>query len=263
MSTPSRADHPFDLPYIGLGLLDESSIQRDGDDWTAEYRADGEPYLALRVTPDLAQVVEIDEYGDRVATTTERTLVRALGLHGGSAVRGLPSRYWTRARSLAFQFDVWVEISLPRAPLAYVPAFGLGRLSVPCPLDVPWLSPEPGPIARRIGAVPFDEPDVVVRAMMHRTFLYRPDVVSEPIRLFSTTIPGILLPETLAALHEANGPHESVAWRPFVENQPAGPVARSWLAPQAIRHEGGAPTTVAIVDDRVADRYDGDWMSLD
>jgi hypothetical protein len=259
MSTPW---HPFEFPYVGLGLLDEASIRREGDDWTAEYRADGEPYLALRVTPDLAQVVEIDEDGDRVATTTERTLVRALGLHAGSAVRGLPSRFWTRARSLAGWFDVWVDVSLPRAEFAFVPAFGLGRLSVPSALDVPWLAPEPGPIARRIGAVPFDEPDTMVRATMHRTFLRRPDVVSESIRLFTTTIPGILLPETIAALHEANGRHESVAWRPFVENQPVGPVARSWLAPESLKLEIGAPTTVAIVDDRVADQYDGNWMSL-
>ena len=222
--------------------------------WTADYLIGDEPYLTIRIAPDRVEVVEFDDAGDRVATTVESTLTRAIGVHGGGALGGQVSRFWQRAWVLAGWFQVWVEVSIPGVRFAFVPAIGLGRLTVPCPLAVPWRAPEPGPIARRIGAVPFDEPDGLVRATMYRTYLDRSEVVSDPIWLHTTTIQGILLAETVAAVYAANGPLRSVAWRPFVENEPVGPVAP---------FETGAPTTIAIVDDRVADRDDGDRMSLD
>ena len=143
--------HPFELPYVGLGLLDEASIRRDGDAWTADYRSADEPYLTIRVEPDHVEVVEVEVDGERVATTFERTLTRAIGLHGSGALRGPVSRFWQRAADLPGAFDAWVEVSIPRAQFAFVPAIGLGRLSIPWPTDVPWRTPEPGPIARRIG----------------------------------------------------------------------------------------------------------------
>ncbi len=248
--------HPFEFPYIGLGLLDEASIQHSGDEWTAEYRIGDEPYLTIRVEPGYVEVVEVEVDGERVATTFERTLTGAIGLHGSGALRGPVSRFWQRAADLPGAFDAWVEVNIPRAQFAFVPAIGLGRLSIPWPTDVPWRTPEPGPIARRIGLEPFDEPDGVVPATMLRTYASPPGVVSEPIWLHSTTIPGILLGETIEAVYAANGALRSVAWRPFVENQPVGPVARSWPAPAWLDREAGAPTSVSIIDDTVADRYD-------
>ena len=82
------ADHPFTLPYIGLGLLDQSSITRNRAQWAAEYRdVDDDPYLAVYVGERQVKLQEFDG-GKRVATTVAPTLSRAIGMHGGDAIGG-------------------------------------------------------------------------------------------------------------------------------------------------------------------------------
>ena len=52
-------DHPFELPYIGLGLLDETTIRRDGDAWTADYPFGEEPYVTVRIEPDRVEIAGV------------------------------------------------------------------------------------------------------------------------------------------------------------------------------------------------------------
>jgi hypothetical protein len=238
--------HPFRHAYIGLGLLDESSIHCDGDTWTADYRIGAEPYLTVRIAPDQVEIEEFDRDGSHAASTRETTPVRAIGLHGGGALSGDFSRFWLRASLLAER--VWVQLSCPDAGCSFVPAIGLGRLSVPSSLGVPWRVPAPGPIARRLGLEPFDEPDGTVRATLIRSYRGHPEPVADVIELHQTTIPGILLAETVDAVYTANGPLRAIEWRPFVENEPAGPVGRAWPSlPPPLRAGQPSLTGYAIV----------------
>ena len=247
--TGGAATHPFVHAYVGLGLLEESSIRHDGETWTADYRIGDEPYLAIRIGPHAVEIVEFDRAGAELATTRESTLTRAIGVHGAGALTGESSRFWLRA--MVHAPGVWVQLSCPEARFSFVPAIALGRLSVPSPLDVPWQRPKPGPIARRLGFVPFDEPDAASHAVLIRSYRGRDEPVIEPIRLHRTTIPGILLAETVDALYAANGPLKGIEWRPFLENEPAGPVARSWPSPPSSGRPGQpALTGYAILEEQ-------------
>jgi hypothetical protein len=122
-------DHPFTHAYIGLGLLDESSILRDGDAWAAEYRdAVGEPYVVVYAGPTLVKIVEFG--GDkRVAVTLAPNFTRAIGMHGADALGGERSRFWVRVA--ASTPLAWVQIACPSARFSFVAGQGARGLRSP------------------------------------------------------------------------------------------------------------------------------------
>lgn len=244
MPTPA---HPFDLPYVGLGLLDEASIRRDGDAWTAEYRIGDEPYLAIRVAPGRVEIQET-EGGRMVARTIEQTLNRAVGLHGQGALTGDISRFWNRAAERADM--AWVQLSPRDIQFTFIPAIGMGRLCVPSPFDALWTAPEAGPLARRLGFEPFAGPECVRGATLLRSVVEEAEARVERVRLHLDTIPGILLAETVEALYAANGPLRAIEWRPFVLHEPLDRVAQTWPGPRPTRLPDGATMVgFALVED--------------
>ena len=255
MSAPA---HPFRLPYVGLGLLDEASIRREGDTWTADYPIGDEPYLTIRVAPDGVEIDEL-ENGMLVATTRGSDLDRAIGMHGEGALSGELSRFWTRLVERAG--PVWVQLTVPGdVRYAFVPAIGLGRLCVPSPLDVRWVTPEPGPLARRFGFRPFDpaDPDTTTRAQLLRLVDDEPGPRVEEVRLHGTDLPGILVAETVAALYAANGPLRGIEWRPFVNPAPTDWAVQRWNMPRpSLLPDGAVLRAFALVREgiRGVDRH--------
>ena len=245
--------HPFRLPYVGLGLLDESSIRREGDAWTADYRIGNEPYLTIRVAPDGVEIDEVED-GALVATTRGPTIDRAIGMHGEGALAGEISRFWRRLVERAG--PVWVQLTVPGdVRYSFVPAIGLGRLCVPSPIDVRWVTPEPGPLARRVGFRPFDpaDPDTTTSAQLVRLVDGEPEPRFEEVRLHGTDLPGILVTETVAALYAANGPLRGIEWRPFVNPAPADWTAQNWWGPRpSLLPDGGLLVGFALVLDERA-----------
>jgi len=228
MSTPA---HPFDLPYVGLGLLDEASIRREDDTWTADYTIGNQPYLTIWIAPGRVEIDE-SEGGAIVVRTFGQTLTRAIGLHGADALGGEISRFWRRLAAIAG--SVWVQLSPPDDfRFSYIPAIGLGRLCVPSPIGVPWLAPEPGPLARRLGFRPFDasDPGVMVSARLLRSVAGASEPRVERVRFHGDDLPAILIPETVAAPYAANGPPRAIEWRPFVNPAPADWATQHWYAP--------------------------------
>ena len=226
MSAPS---HPFTMPYVGLGLLDEASIRLDGENWIADYPIGDDPYLTIAVGPDRVEFLEVED-GSIVARTVETTLERALGFHGIGALDCEISRFWRRVAEGAG--SVWVLLSMPETRYAYVPAIGFGQLCVPSPLGIPWVTPEPGPLARRLGFEPFDptDPATTVTACLLRRVEGEPELRREEVRLHGTELPGILVGETVAAIYAANGPLRGREWRPFVNPSPADWEFQRWRA---------------------------------
>lgn len=242
-------DHPFTHAYIGLGLLDESSILRDGDAWGAEYKdAEGRPYLAVFIGPNLAKILEFD--GDeRVAVTVAPTLARAIQQHGTTALGGEFSRFWARVARAANM--VWLQLSPPEAVTTFVPAIGLGHLVMPTPWNSRWRRPEPGPIARRLGCDLFREPYFEPGTLL-RYIAGEPRAPKQRVRIYRGLVPGILVAEVAAAYYAANGPLRSIEWRPFVLPSSVLHVGQAWPSIRPVTlPDGTTMTGFAIVADQV------------
>ena len=130
----------------------------------------------------------------------------------------------------------WVQTACPNVRYSFIPAIGIGQLCLPLPAGVDWRPPEPGPIARRIGLRPFDDAVEIGPATLTRFAGGGRNPEREPIRLVKVSLPGILVPEAVAACLNAHGPARSVEWRPFVRSVPSGRVAQRWQP----RREGSA-----------------------
>ena len=201
-------EHPFTFDYIGLGLLDEASIRRENDSWAADYGdAAGSPYLTVHVGPSRIRIEELDA-GGRVALTVAPTITQAIGMHGSDALGDERSRFWERVA--ASTPLAWVETAFSNARYSFIPAIGIGQLCLPLPADVEWRAPEPGPIARRIGFHPFDDAVEIGPAKLTRFADGRQNPEQEPIRLVKVSLPGILVPEAVAACFNAHGPARSL-----------------------------------------------------
>lgn len=249
--------HPFTHAYIGLGLLDEGSIQRHRESWAAEYRdAAGSPYLVVYVGPRQVRIEEFDA-GKRVALTVDTTPLRAIGRHGQDALGGDMSRFWARvARTSSL---VWIQLTPPDVVGAYVPAVGMGLVSVPLPVDGAWRQPDPGPLARLLGVRPFVDDGHVVPATMLRYVEGERQPREEHVVLHQAIVPGILLSEAIAAYYTANGPLRSIEWRPFVIPQPAERIGRVWEATIPVfTPDGVLQTGFAIIEDETA-AFHGCW----
>jgi hypothetical protein len=222
---PSAAGHPFRHTYIGLGLRDDASIVRDGDTWQADYTDDGEPYLRIRIGPGArAEVVAFDAEGGVAARTIGPSLGAAIGQHAtwyalaGEAEERLDgavvTRFW---RTVAFRTPgVWVDLAPRDEVYAFVPAIGIGMLTVPVPPGERLRIPEPGPVARRIGLDPYAEPFGPVRGELRRWFVGLDEPETEPVRLYRWSVPGILVGELVEGIRAANGPLRAIEWRPFL-----------------------------------------------
>jgi hypothetical protein len=240
--------HPFRHAYIGLGLLEDASIRHHGDTWSAEYLdAAGDPYLVVNLSPIQVRIEEFD-IGKRVALTVDSTLLGAIGRHGQDALGGEMSRFWARvARSSS---EVWIQLTPPEVLAAYVPAVGIGRVSVPVPLDGTWRDPEPGPLARRLGFRPFVEDAREVPATMFRYVEREARPRRERVTLRQTSLPGLLLEEAIAAYYAVNGRLRSIEWRPFTIPEPAERIGRAWKATiPALTPDGGIQMGYAILED--------------
>jgi len=231
--------HPFTHRYIGLGLLDEASVRRDGDAWTAEYPDQrGDPYLRVRIVADgHATLEETDEDGRRVATTVGRSMAEAIGRHGAYAL-GEVSPFWIRV--LRHGAQAWIALTIPEIRYSFIPAIAIGGLYVPVPLDRPWVEPVPGPVALRIGLPPSGDPPGPRGATLLRFVAGEDEPREERIRLARYSLPGILVTETVGALYAANGPLRSIEWRPFVLPQPVDRVGQLWHTPRPTRLSDGA-----------------------
>ncbi len=185
--------HPFDLPYIGLGLLDPDSIRRDGATWTADYPdAGGRPYMRVVIDPDGATLTEFDEAGEPVATTGRPTLEGAIGPHGGEAVNARPSRFLMRLAPRVV--DAWFPLDAD-VRYVFVPSIVLATLRVPLAAGSVWHTPQPGPLADRLGFA-FDEDEgSPVPARLVRWFEGEPEARTDRIDVRHLTVPAILLPE--------------------------------------------------------------------
>jgi hypothetical protein len=243
--------HPFSHAYIGLGLLDDASIRQRGDRWAAEYRdAAGDPYLVVNVDPGRVRIEEFDS-GKRVAMTADSTLLRAVGLHGQDALGGDMSRFWARVARSSSQ--VWIQLTPPEVLAAYVPAIGLGRVSIPVPLDGTWCDPEPGPLARRLGYRPLIDDARMVTATLLRYIEGEARPRRERVTLRQASLPGLLLAEAIGAFYAANGRLRSIEWRPFMIPEPADPIDRAWKATiPALTPDGGVQYGYAIVQDETS-----------
>jgi hypothetical protein len=247
--------HPFTLPYIGLGLLDEPSIRRDGEIWTAEYPdTSGRPYLVARIHADHVRLEEFED-GKRVDMTAGGTLASAIGQHGKGALLGEASRFWLRVvRDLS---NVWVQISGADVRYGFVPAIGLAELTIPLPGGMRWIPPTPGPIANRIGLNPFDETTEVMTGTLLRTIREEPTPRVQAIKVVKATMPGILIPEAAEAYFEAFGGLRSIEWRPYVLPAPDRNVSRSWQSIQPVTYRDGSTLTgFAVIADVPASRVD-------
>jgi hypothetical protein len=243
--------HPFSHAYIGLGLLDDASIQRHRDTWAAEYRdAAGDPYLVIYAGPSRVRIEEFDS-GNRVALTVDSTLHGAIGRHGHDALGGDMSRFWTRVARTSSQ--VWIQLTPPEVLAAYVPAIGLGRVSIPVPLDGTWCEPEPGPLARRLGYRPFIDDARMVPATLLRYVEGEARPRKEWVTLRQASLPGLVLAEAIAAYYAANGRLRSIEWRPFMIPEPADPTYRAWKATiPELTPDGGVQYGYAIVEDETS-----------
>lgn len=240
--------HPFIHTYIGLGLLDEASIRRDADAWLAEYPDDrGDPYLRIRVEADgRAELHEHDADGRRVARTLGPSLMDAIGRHSYFALAEA-SPFWVRVAQRGPR--AWIAVSIPEIHFSFIPAIAIGGLYVPVPLDRPWVEPTPGPIARRIGLSPTQEPPGPSGATLLRFVAGEPEPREERVNLVRYQLPGILVVETVAAVFAANGPLRSIEWRPFVLPQLVGQVGQLWHSPrQTTLPDGGVLTGFGIVE---------------
>ena len=242
-------DHPFTHAYIGLGLLDESSINRRRDIWRAEYRdAMGQPYLVVRVLKDHVRLEEFDA-GKRVAMSVGPTLSRTIMIHGQGALGGVGSRFWLRiVRDLG---NVWVQVSSADVTDGFIPAIAIGTLSIPLPGGMRWFPPEPGPIARSIGLAPFDEATHVMTGTLVRSIEGRAPSLQR-VLVIRASMPGILIAEAAATYFEAYGHLRSIEWRPYVLPTPVDDVNRSWsIGPVALR-DGALMTGFAVIVDPTA-----------
>jgi hypothetical protein len=243
--------HPFSHAYIGLGLLDDASIQHHRDTWAAEYRdAAGDPYLVVYAGPSRVRIEEFDS-GKRVALTADSTLLRAIGRHGQDALGGDMSRFWARVARTSSQ--VWIQLTPPEALAAYMPAIGLGRVSIPVSLDGTWCDPEPGPLARRIGRRPFMDDARVVPATLFRYIEGESRPRRERVTVRQASLPGLLLAEAVAAYYAANGRLRSIEWRPFMIPEPAERIGRAWKATiPALTPDGSVQCGYAIVEEETS-----------
>lgn len=247
--------HPFSHAYIGLGLLDDESIRRDGEIWIAEYPdTSGRPYLVVRIHADHVRLEEYED-GKRVAMTAGGTLARAIGQHGDTALLGQASRFWLRVvRDLS---NVWVQVSGVDVRFSFVPAIGLADMTIPLPGGMRWIPPTPGPTAKRIGLNPFDETTEVMTGTLLRTIREEPRPRVQAIKVVKATMPGILIPEAAKAYFEAYGDLRSIEWRPYVLPAPERNVSRSWpsIRPVAYR-DGSTLTGFAVITDAPASQID-------
>jgi hypothetical protein len=212
-----RDHHPFRLPYIGLGLLDEATIRREGDTWRAEYRDGDDPFVEVEIAPDGRTTVTAREPdGRRLGSASGLNLVQAIGAIGGPLLRGDVSPFWLRVARRAD--GVWVALSGDRIELSFVPALGIGTISVPVRRGCEWHEPGPGPIARRIGLATSDREVDVVEATLLRWFVGLDEPDEEPILVHRYSVPGILVGELADAIFEANGPLRSIEWRPYLHH---------------------------------------------
>jgi len=220
------SEHPFNFDYIGLGLLDEGSIQRHRESWAAEYRAAaGDPYLVIYVGPRRVRIEEFDA-GKRVAATVAPKLTQAIAMHGGDALGGDHSRFWERVS--ASTPSARVQTACPNVRFSFVPAMGIGQLCLPLPADVAWHAPAPGPIARRIGLAAFNRTAEIGYATLRRLVNGAWSQELERIQLVKAEIPGILVAETVRSCLDAYGPTRSAEWRPFVRSEPSSRVSQLW-----------------------------------
>ena len=243
--------HPFNHAYIGLGLLDDASIRRHGDTWAAEYcDAAGDSYLLVHAAPSQVRIEEFDS-GKRVALTVDSTLRDAIGRHGQDALGGDMSRFWARVSRTSSQ--VWIQLTPPEALAAYVPAIGLGRVSIPVPLDGAWCDPEPGPLARRLGFWPFVDGVREVSATLFRYIEGESRPRKERVTLRQASLPGLLLAEAVAAYYAANGRLRSIEWRPFMIPEPAERIGRAWkITIPSLTPDDGIQRGYAIVEDEIS-----------
>jgi len=112
-----------------------------------------------------------------------------------------------------------------------------------------WRPPEPGPIARRIGFAPFSDGQVRDATLL-RSVQGDSRARRERIRLVHDTMPGVLVPEVVAAYLATYGPMRSIEWRPFVNAEPADRIDQGWQAPRpAVLSDGAIQTGFAIIED--------------
>lgn len=248
--------HPFRFAYIGLGLRDEASIHREGDDWHADYPdAAGRPYLHAKLGPDGAALTEFAKDGRTVAETRDREIAPAIGRHAGGAINGEFSRFWWRVAAGARL--VWIPLQIS-VRFTYIPAMGLARLRVPRPLGMPLPPVEPGPLATRLGLDYVEDEDSPAVAMLFRRYRDDDDGVATPIAVHRITTQGILVQELTASIARLVAPLAGVEWRPFLDPELRSRVAQSWPCPPPLagRMDGG-PSSYAIVereDEMVAQR---------
>lgn len=245
-------EYPFTFDYIGLGLLDEASIRRDHDGWAADYRdAAGSPYLKIHLGASRVRIEEFDT-GRRVALTVAPSITQAIGMHGSDALGQERSRFWERVA--ASTPLAWVQTACSDGRYSFIPAMGIGRLCLPLPADVDWHAPGPGPIARRIGLRPLDDAVEIGSATLMRFAGGGRNPVREPIRLVKVSLPGMLVPEAVAACLTAYGPALSVEWGPFVRCGPATRVVRLWQPRREVSAEDKAGVEAfSIVEDARGD----------
>lgn len=242
---PARVPAPF--PYIGLGLLDESSVEHHAGGWSARYLdQNGHLYLEVEVGAERAELREFDVDGKLTLHTWRESLQAAVLQHALVALDGNPSPLLRRL-SQTGPLPVFIPGALSAEELhfTFCPAMAIVRVVVPTPLGAPLSAPLPGPVARRLGISTDEDAGSPRPGALFRFRPGEPSPRPEPIDLHVFSKPAILVPDLAFAIKAANRPLTSAEWRPYLEVDLSGRSARSWPAPPRIGNHDPVPYAIA------------------
>jgi hypothetical protein len=235
--TPAAiADHPFgDLPYLGLGLLDPTSIRHDREDdaWSADYPDQwGQPCLQVSIGSRGVDIVGLAPDGTRECSARGTSLGIAVQHYGLGVLGGDIPSFWERVGPRVQ--SIWLLISGAREHLmSFCPAVGIAEVRIPTPVREPWAEPGPTPIELRLGLAPMRDPIGPRHGSLLRWYADEPDVPRiARVRVRQYAMPAILLPDFSVALKAAMGPLSAIEWRPIGWTQPTLRLGQAWDVPE-------------------------------